>query len=72
MVVEANDSDVKYQPEWVEAVYQLLINKRSNIQFGIETQFSYGCEKLQSRKATDLFAESWIAMKPFLDFVHSE
>lgn len=62
-------SIVKYQPEWAEALYHLLVNKRSNIQFGIEMQFSYSCETVKSPAALDLFADSWKAMKPLLDFV---
>ncbi len=61
-------SKVKYQPQWAEAIYDLLVNKKSNIQFGIEILFSYECPIVGSQKATDLFAASWIAMSPLLDF----
>lgn len=60
---------VKYQPEWVESIYQVMTNKRSNIQLGIEVIFSYECKKIQSVKAVDLFAKSFVAMKPMIDFV---
>lgn len=70
--VESTASGVKYQPEWAEAIYQLLINKRSNIQFGIEVRFQYACPIVRSSAAVGLFADSWIAMKPLLDFVLAE
>jgi hypothetical protein len=60
---------VKHQPEWVIAIYSLLTNKRSNIQFGISVQFPYDIPKIRTPKAVDLFAESWIAASPLLDFV---
>ena len=62
-------SEVKYQRQWFDAIYEILINKRSNIQFGISVNFPYTSEVIQSRKSLDLFAKTWIAMKPLLDFV---
>lgn len=59
----------KYQPQWAEAIYEILVNKRSNMQFGIEVQFDYRSEAIRSPEAVNLFAKSWIAMKPFLDFI---
>lgn len=41
--VKSSKSDVKDQPEWAEAIYQILINKRSNIQIGVRMHFSYEC-----------------------------
>ncbi|MEO2031407.1 MAG: hypothetical protein ABGZ35_04925 [Planctomycetaceae bacterium] len=66
------ESDVKYQPEWIEALYQVMVNKKSNIQFGIEVQFDYKCPVVQSPGAVDLFADSWKAAKPLLDFILAE
>jgi hypothetical protein len=60
---------IKYQPEWIEAIYELLINKRSNIQLGFDVRFSYDCPTLRSAEATDLFAESWQAMFPIFELV---
>jgi hypothetical protein len=62
-------SKVRYQPEWVAAIYQLLTNKRSNIQFGVDVQFNYKCPVVQSREAVDLFAGTWKALFPLVDFV---
>lgn len=60
---------VKNQPQWVDAMYNLLANKQSNIQFGLVVEFSYACPIIRSAKATDLFARTWIAQKPLLKFV---
>ena len=65
-------SRVKYQPQWFDAIYEILVNKRSNIQFGIGVHFSYAPRIIQSRKSLDLFAKTWIAMEPLLDFVLSK
>jgi hypothetical protein len=70
--VESSKTGVKYQPQWSEAIYHLLIKKRSNIQFGIAMNFSYDCPRIQSAEAVDLFAKSWIGMKPLLDFALSD
>lgn len=64
-----SSSKVRYQPEWVAAIYELLVHKRSNIQFGVEVQFKYTCPVVQSREAEDLFAETWKALLPLVDFV---
>lgn len=68
----SSSSDVKHQPEWMEAIYAVLVNKRSNIQCGIEVQFDYSCPMVRSAEAVDLFADSWKAMQPLLDFVLSD
>jgi hypothetical protein len=62
-------SAVREQPQWLNAAYDLLINKRSNMQFGTEIRFRYSCPLLRSRKAADLFAETWKAFSPLIDFV---
>ena len=66
---ESKRSRVKYQPQWFDAIYDILINKKSNIQFGIGVHFPYTSKAVQSRKSLDLFAKTWIAMEPLLDFV---
>ncbi len=60
---------VKYQPQWLEAIYEVLVNKQSNLQFGIEVQFSYDCKLLRSAKAVNLFADTWKALQPLITFV---
>jgi hypothetical protein len=65
-VVRGNRVAVKYQPQWVEAIYEVLINKRSNVQFGIEVRLKYDCPMVRSAAAVDLFADSWKALAPLL------
>ena len=60
---------VHRQPEWIDAIYSLLTHKRSNIQFGVEVRFKYDCPIAGSREVVDLFAETWTALKPLLNFV---
>jgi len=62
-------SRVKYQPEWVDAIYAVLCNKQSNIQLGTNVHFRYDCPLIRSPKAVDLFAQAWIAMWPLVEFV---
>jgi len=63
------DARIGRQPEWIDAIYNLLTNKRSNIQFGVEVRFKYDCPIVRSREVVDLFADTWTALKPLLDFV---
>ncbi|MEQ9588043.1 MAG: hypothetical protein RJS97_08825 [Parvibaculaceae bacterium] len=70
--VRGKQSGVKYQPEWMEAIYHLLTRKRSNIQLGVDVQFSYACPIVRSAKAASLFADCWKALSPLIDFVLEE
>lgn len=67
--VRRKGTDVKYQPEWMECIYNVLIKKKSNIQCGIEVRLDYSCAVVRSPEAAELFAESWKAVQPLLDFV---
>lgn len=69
---QGGQSGVKYQPQWIEAIYELLVNKRSNIQFSVEMHFRYTCPLVGSPKAADLFADSWKALSPLINFVLSD
>lgn len=64
--IRGNGTLVKYQPQWVEAIYELLVHKKANIQLGFDVQFLYSCKGIRSLEAVDLFADSWIAMSPIL------
>jgi len=61
--------EAKFQPEWIRAIYEVMTQKRSNIQMGFVITFSYSCSVLRSRAAVDLFADAWTAMSPIIDFV---
>lgn len=63
----ATDSPVKSQPEWLDAVYALITNKRSNLQFGISVRFSYESQVVRSAGIAREFVNSWKAMKPLID-----
>ena len=60
---------IKPQPEWIEAIFRVLVSKRSNVQFGVEVHFQYDCPVVRSPRAVDLCAESWRAMWPIVEFV---
>jgi hypothetical protein len=72
LVRKKSKSGVKYQPQWIDAIYTLLAQKRSNIQFGVTVAFDYRCPIVRSPKAADLFADAWLGMEPVLDFVLSD
>jgi hypothetical protein len=61
-------SVIRHQPQWIEAVYQVLVNKRSNIQFGVEVRFDYACPTVRSAACADLFADTWVALSPLINF----
>lgn len=67
-LVDAGDKELKHQPMWAEAIYEILINKKTNIQFGVESRFPYSEKIMQSTKAIDVMIDAWIAMKPLLLF----
>jgi len=60
---------VKSQPEWLQSVYNILLQKRSNMQLGLEVRLSYSCPIVRSASAADLFAQGWVALSPLLAFV---
>ncbi|MEQ9460137.1 MAG: hypothetical protein RIG82_04220 [Phycisphaeraceae bacterium] len=68
-LVRGSKGGVKYQPEWLDAVYSLLTKKQSNIQLGIDLRMSYACGVVQSPKVVDLIASTWDAMSPMLEYV---
>ncbi|MFG0242234.1 MAG: hypothetical protein ACF8R9_05545 [Phycisphaerales bacterium JB054] len=68
-IVEGSQGGVKYQPQWLDSIFLVLTQKRSNIQFGVGVHFSYDCPVAQSGKAVDLFADAWVGLQPLLDFV---
>jgi hypothetical protein len=62
----------KYQPQWVESIYHVLTQKQSNVQFGLDMRFDYQCPIIRSAGCADLFAATWLASRPLLDFVLDE
>ena len=68
-MVHHKDKGFKHQSMWTEAIFNLLTNKRTNIQFGIEVRFPHAAKPMQSAKAIEVMADAWIAMRPIIDFV---
>jgi hypothetical protein len=68
-IVPGKRREAKYQPQWIGSIYDVMTQKRSNIQLGVDVHFSYDCPVSRSAKAVDLFAKAWIAMSPLIDFV---
>jgi len=68
-LVKDEKTGLEHQPMWLEAIYDILTHKRTNLQLGIEVRFPYSAKAMQSAKALDVMADAWIAMKPMLDFV---
>lgn len=59
---------IKRQPQWANAVFDMLQNKRANIQLQIGVIFPYeSCEQLKGRDADKLFINSFRALKDFVD-----
>ncbi len=58
----------KYQPEWLPATYEIMTNKKANIQFEIGVEIPYRHSKfISTRESIRLFEACFLAFKPFLD-----
>lgn len=63
----------KLQPEWLETTYTVMASKRANIQFEIGVEFPYiGSKVINTPKALELFEQSFVALKPFIDMALSD
>ncbi|MDE0332041.1 MAG: hypothetical protein OXL41_09250 [Nitrospinae bacterium] len=57
----------KFQPQWIDAAFSALKNKKSNLELQIGGIFPHRtCEAIQQPYALDLVAETWIACEPYL------
>lgn len=64
----SRDQPVKLQPQWLSAMYSIMENKRSHMEFGVGVHFPYAyCKKVQSSSIVDSLARSWLACKPLID-----
>jgi len=62
--------EVKFQPQWLEAAFDVLQHRQSNIQLAIGARFYYErCPLVAKPDALDYFAATWIACKPMADLV---
>jgi len=71
-LVSGGQSGVVCQPEWIDAFFGILVHKKSNQQQGIEVRFPFECPIMRSSEAVDLFAQTWIAIFPFVNFALSD
>ncbi len=64
----SDDGDaVKFQPQWVDSVFNVLKNKNSNLELQIGAKFPYSrCKAIRESDALDLVAATWIACKPYI------
>jgi hypothetical protein len=57
---------IRRQPQWARAAYELLANKRSNIQFQIGVEFYYPrLDELAHKDADRYFVAAFKALRPF-------
>ncbi len=61
---------IKQQQEWAGAVFELLRNKKSNLQFQIGVEFYHNkFDELHNKNADKYFAAVFRALKPFVETV---
>ena len=68
-LVKSDGSELKHQPEWLEAIHGLLANKQTNIQLGVEVHLPYAAPVMQKAGALEVMVDAWIALRPMLDFI---
>ena len=62
-----SDHSVKMQPQWLEATYHALLNRKSNIHLGVGARFSFDrCHVVNSPEILNQIARTWIACKPLI------
>jgi hypothetical protein len=67
--VKSRPSRVKQQPQWLEASYEALARKRSNLQLGIGAILPYEDGSLHSKGILDAIAAVWIACDPWINSI---
>ena len=70
-VLSTAKGPLKYQPGWLECIFELLVKKKTNMQWGVELHCPHSEKVMQSAKAIDIMVDTWIAMTPLMDFVTS-
>jgi hypothetical protein len=64
---------VKVQPQWMEAMYSLIVDKRSNMEWAVGMAFPYRkCAVTKDKKLIDEMVASMLACEPLLDVLFSE
>lgn len=62
---------LKHQPGWLECIFELLVKKKTNMQWGVQLHCPHSEKVMQSAKAIDIMVDTWVAMTPLMDFVTS-
>jgi len=70
-VLSTAKGPLKHQPGWLECIFQLLVNKKTNMQWEVQLRCPHSEKEMQSAKAIDILVDAWVAMKPLMDFVTS-
>jgi len=61
-------SQVKVQTQWLQATYDALCHKRSNLQVSVGAVFPYGfCPSTTKPEIINSISEVWLACKPLLE-----
>ena len=64
---------VKTQPQWLNAVYEVLSSKRSNLQLTVGAIFLYSrCKAVSTPEILDHVANVWLACRPLIRAVVPE
>lgn len=59
---------IKVQNQWLQALYSLIVEKHSNLEWAVGMAFPYEkCDKTRVSQILDALADSWVACKPILD-----
>lgn len=58
---------IKTQPQWMQATYEALSNKRSNLQVSIGAVFPYDSGSTTNPTILNTVTDVWIACKPLLE-----
>lgn len=70
-ILSAAKGHLKHQPGWLNCIYELLVNKKTNMQWGVQLHCPHSEKVMQSAKAIDIMVDTWGAMTPVMDFVTS-
>ncbi len=65
--VGASRGGVKLQPQWMEATFDALAAKRSNLQVGLGAILQYGDSHVSSKAVLDVIAGVWVACRPWIN-----
>ena len=67
--VETETGTLHYQPGWLESIFEVLSQKRSNLQLAVGVWFKTDCKTMQEASAVDLIADACNAATPILSLL---